>query len=50
VNQPGAILVSPMDTKQNKVGKLNKLDMQITYDDDSVTINLPNMTITIQHR
>ena len=50
VNQPGAMLVSPMDIKQNKVGKLNKLDMQITYDDDSVTINLPNMTITIQHK
>ena len=34
----------------SKVDKLNKLDMQITYDDDSVTINLPNMTITIQHK
>jgi hypothetical protein len=30
--------------------KLNKLDMQITYDDESVTIKLPSMTITIQHK
>jgi hypothetical protein len=33
-----------------KTSSAGRMDMQITYDDDSVTIYLPSMTINIKHK